>query len=275
MFLLAPSSFLWSRGLNPFTTEQEEQEEQKAPPKPQKFTFRASLSILFENKDYQFCERNANIELMRNILLSIVAITIALSGIACGGAGSGNGTPQEKTCTVGNDTPTEAYKRLYAAVKAKNTDNIKTEMSKKTQEFAVSVAQRQNNPVEKIYENGFTGTTFSETLPEIRDERVGGCSGAVEVRNTKEQIWEDLPFVAEDGMWKFGLGELFGGSFKSPGKGRDAKEKEAANAMRGNAPPPMDRPANGNTSAMANANAKPTPIPKYDGPQVEPLPKKK
>ncbi len=234
--------------------------------------YNSSVSIdTFENGDYQFCNRNANIEFMRNILLLILAAVIALAGIACGGAGNSNAGEQAKNCTVGSDTPTEAYTRLYNAVKAKNPDNIAAEMTKKSQDFALGLAQRQNKPVGEVYVNGFTGTTFSDTLPEIRDERVAGCSGAVEVRNTKDQIWEDLPFVVEDGKWKFAIGEMFADTFKSPGKGRAAKEKEAANAARGNSPPPVNQMANSNTSTMTNA----TPASKYDGPQVEPLPKNK
>ena len=242
--------------------------------KLRKFTFQVTLSILFENRDYQFYGRNANIEFMRNILLLILAATIVLAGTACGSGGGGNNAaPQVKTCTAISDTPTEAYKRLYAAVKAKNTENIRVEMSEKSQEFATGLAQRQNNPVEKVYENGFTGTTFAETLPEIRDERVAGCWGGVEVRNAKDGIWEDLPFVNEGGMWKFAIGELFGDTFKSPGKSRGTKEKEAANLMRGNSQPPVNQMANSNTSTMPNVNAKRAP--KFDGPQVEPLPKNK
>src|SRR5687768_16742462 len=95
-------------------------------------------------------------------------------------------------------SPTEAYKGLYAAVKSKDTARIKSTMSKKTQEFAEMVAARQNSPIEKVFENGFTATTFSETLPEIRDERVSGEFGAVEVWNAKDKRWEDLGFVYED-----------------------------------------------------------------------------
>ena len=39
-----------------------------------------------------------------------------------------------------------------------------------------------------------------------------------------------FPFVNEGGSWKLAIGEMFAGTFKSPGKGRDQKEKEAANA---------------------------------------------
>jgi hypothetical protein len=143
------------------------------------------------------------------------------------------------------DTPTEAYKRLYNAVKAKNIDEIKKSMTKTSLEFAEMAAQRQNKTLENVLENGFTATTFSPSMPEIRDERVKGVFGSVEVWNSKDRVWEDLPFVFEDGSFKLAVGELFKGSFQTPGKGRDRLEKEAANAA--NPPGP---PVNG----MANTN---------------------
>jgi hypothetical protein len=148
------------------------------------------------------------------------------------------------------DTPTEAYKRLYNAVKSKNTDEIKKSVSSTTLQFAEMAAQRQGKTLETVLENGFTATTFSQTMPEIRDERVKGNFGAVEVWNSKDSVWEDLPFVFEDGAFKLAVGDLFKGTFQSPGKGRDRLEKEAANAAN---PPPT--PVNG----MANTNMMPNP----------------
>jgi hypothetical protein len=161
------------------------------------------------------------------MLKIIVLGSLLLCGIfvvACEKTGVATST------TGGADTPTAAYKRLFAAVKSKDVDAIKKEMSKKTIAFAESAAARQNTPMNKVYENGFTATTFSETLPEIRDERVSGDMGAIEVYNSKESKWEDLPFVMEDGSWKLAIGDLFAGTYQSPGKGRAQKEAEAANA---------------------------------------------
>ncbi len=210
---------------------------------------------------------------MRNILLSILVVVCALSGFACSGSNANKTSSQGKTCPEISDTPTEAYTRLYAAVKSKNTDAIKSEMSKNTQDFAVGISQRQNSTVEKVFENGFTATTFAESLPPIRDERISGCWGAVEVRNSRDQIWEDLPFANEDGKWKLAVGESFAGSYKSPGKSQGAKEREAANALAVNTQPPVNAMNNSNTSTMSNV--KTTPAPKYNGPQVEALPNKK
>ena len=149
-------------------------------------------------------------------------------------------------------SPTEAYKQLYAAVKAKDTEKIKATMSKNTQAFAQMVASRQNSPIEKVFENGFTATTFAETLPEIRDERISGEFGAIEVWNAKEKRWEDLGFVNEDGSWKLAIGEMFGGTFKSPGPGRAIKEQEAANVLSNNMIPvtPANVNMNGNVKMI-------------------------
>ncbi|MBC7899899.1 MAG: hypothetical protein H7070_07575 [Saprospiraceae bacterium] len=174
---------------------------------------------------------------MRNILILILALALAAIALACGSSASDA------------RTPTEAYKRFYAAVKSKNIEAIKAEMSKNTLALAASETQRRKITMEKVLENGLTATTFAETLPEIRDERVSGDSGSVEVWNAKDSIWEDLPFIKEDGVWKFAIGDLFSGSFTSPGKGRAMKEREAANAMANAVPVPT---ANVNTASVAN-----------------------
>jgi hypothetical protein len=157
-------------------------------------------------------------------ILSAILLLIAL-GIACGPTGSAGST---------TDTPTEAYKRLFAAVKNKDTDAIKNEMSKRTVAFAESNAIREKKPPAEMYSNGLSSTTFSETLPEIRDERVKDNMGAVEVYNSKEKKWDDIPFILEDGKWKLAFGDAWANTYKSPGKGRDQKEREAANALGSN-----------------------------------------
>ena len=168
------------------------------------------------------------------IRLVLLFGTLALAGFlisACSGS-SANGT--STVGAGGGDSPTDAYKNLYTAVKSKNIDNIKKQMSKKTLDFAQSVASRQNSPLEKVFENGFTATTFSPSLPEIRDERVNDNMGAVEVYNSKDSRWEDIPFVKEDGKWKLAVGDLFAGTWNSPGKGRSVREMEASNSASNN-----------------------------------------
>lgn len=180
---------------------------------------------------------------MQRILFISALLSLIALGLACSSPGKAT-----------NDSPTEAYKRLYAAVKSKNINAIKSEMSKQSIALAESVSAIQNKPIEKVYENGLTATTFAETIPEIRDERVNGNMGSVEVYNSKETKWEDLPFILEDGKWKLAIGDNFKGTYKSPGKGRDQKEKEAANAL-GNNKTEKGPGANTNTKGMT-ANSK-------------------
>lgn len=233
---------------------------------------------------------------MRSLLLTAVLTALLASMFACGDTGTGSGSGGDGAMS---GSPTEAYKELYAAVKSKDTAKIKAAMSKNTQAFAEMVASRQNSPIEKVFENGFTATTFADSLPQIRDERIDGDYGAIEVRNAKDNKWEDLGFIREatvsfqvggnakavaveatkdmrslkvtetgDGLqaegvipysdatnlqsrlaevgasiqihdngWKLAIGEMFGGTFKSPGVGRATKEQEAANLLSPNLVP--------------------------------------
>lgn len=134
--------------------------------------------------------------------------------------------------------PADGYKKLYSAVKSKNTDAIKARMTAKTLSFAEVAAKRNNTPIEKVFENGFTATTFAETLPEIRDERIKENMGAVEVWNANDRRWEDLPFILEGGEWKLAIGDLFAGTYKSPGRGRAMREAEATNKSAASNIPP-------------------------------------
>ncbi len=162
---------------------------------------------------------------MYRIILALSVLAVVALGLACGGGTAAPGSS--------GDSPTEAYKRLYAAVKKKDVESIKAQMTAKSLDFAKMAAERNNKPLDEVLANGFTATTFAEKIPEIRDQRLAENMGSVEVYNSKDSRWEDLPFINENGTWKLAVGELFAGSFKSPGKGRDALEKEAANAING------------------------------------------
>ncbi|CAN5629568.1 hypothetical protein BH24ACI2_BH24ACI2_03960 [soil metagenome] len=142
-------------------------------------------------------------------------------------------TPTEKggvpTEIIKAQSPTEAYKMLYAAVKAKDINKIKQLMTKNTMSFAEYQAQLQKKTVDSILENGFMATTFAPFLPEIRDERIKDNFGAVEVYNQQENHWEDLPFIFEDGGWKLAVGDVFKNTYKKPRKGQSEIENESSN----------------------------------------------
>jgi len=149
---------------------------------------------------------------------------------------------------VGNaQTPSEAYKMLFAAVKSQDSTKIKSMLSKGSMGLAEMASGQQKKPVEEIIKNGFSETTFADTYPQMRDERVKDEYGAVEVWNEKSKRWEDIPFVKEDGVWKAAFGDAFGGKWKSPGKGQSVIEQENANAANPNKMIEI-KPANGNAN---------------------------
>jgi hypothetical protein len=152
-------------------------------------------------------------------------LSVALFGFSCQSTGTANREHVKAT------TPREAYRMLYEAVKAKDPEGIKQVMSNNTITFAGFAMEQQKQSLEKVLENGMTATTFADSLPETRDIRVNGNFGAVEVWNQKDNRWDDLPFILEDGGWKLAFGDAFRGDFKSPGKGQAQLEMEANNPM--------------------------------------------
>ncbi len=187
-----------------------------------------------------YSDFSSRFNFMFRILALILILGLLAAGFGCSKDAVGGG----------GSSPTEAYKLLYSSVKAKNIDAVKQNLTTKTLELGAMQAARTGAPVESVYENGFTETTFASSLPTIRDERINGNMGAIEVWNAKKSSWEDLPFMIENGYWKLAVGDIFAGTYRSPGRGRDEREKEAANVMS----PQIQ------TSANANANRPGPPI---------------
>ena len=157
--------------------------------------------------------------------------------------------------TVKAQSPTEAYKLLYAACKAKNTEQIKQLMSKSSLGLADFSANQQKKTVDKILENGLLAPTLADSITEIRDERIKGNFGRIEVRNERENRWEDLAFVLEDGGWKVAVGDLFQGTFDPD----DALPMKSSNVPLTNAPQTMKNsmPSDGIKSVEVPKEAQP------------------
>lgn len=173
------------------------------------------------------------LQINQKSIAALLIFAFALLGLACQKQTASNSAGASDSGPLAQ-TPTEAYQMIYNNVKAKQPNAIKQLMTEKTIGLAQAQAQRSNSPLEKIFENGLTGTTFSPTMPEIRDERVKGEMGAIEVYNSKDSRWEDLPFIKEKGGWKLAVGDLFAGTYQSPGKGLAQIESEASNSMGNN-----------------------------------------
>lgn len=172
------------------------------------------------------------------IISFFLLITSAFVGLSCQTPQTGNNTNTNTNSntatapTVKAQSPTEAYKLLYTAVKAKDKATIKGLMSKGSLGLAEMSAGQQKKSVDQILENGLVAPTFSDSLSEMRDERIKDNFGRVEVKNERENRWEDLPFVLEDGGWKLAVGDLFAGTFDPKNeipKSKGQIETEASN----------------------------------------------
>jgi len=207
----------------------------------------------------------------KNKIISVFLLSVAILSLSCA-----KQTAQSGGKTQSGDkaqTPTEAYKMLFAAVKAKDSEKIKQMMSKSTLGLAEFSGNQQRKSVDQILENGFVAPTLATSLTEIRDERVKDNFGAVEVFNPKDNRWEDLPFVLEDGGWKLAVGDIFQNTYKLPGKGQAQIEREASNTMM---PMPANSVANfppipdGNKSVQVPSSSggnKSIEVPKEDKPK--------
>ena len=213
---------------------------------------------------------------VKNLLAAVLVGAAAFGGFACKQAATpGNQAATANAATgVPANSPTEAYKMLFAAVRAKDAPQIKALMSKSSLALAEGAAKQFGKTLDKQIENGMQETTITDTLPEMRDERVKDNYGALEVYNKKTGRWDETLFVKEDGGWKLAIGDAFSGTYKSPGKSKSQLEEAAnpsANTMTeikpnmsgamptGNAAMP---PANTKTPSSGNVNTVAVPIEK-------------
>lgn len=193
---------------------------------------------------------NMKFKTSRKIAALSLVITFALLIFSCESPQGGNA-----------QTPTEAYKQLYAAVKSKDPEKIRKMMSKDTLIFAEGAAKQQNKSIESILENGFYASTFSATLPKMRDERVKDQFGAVEVWNEKERVWEDVAFIKEEDGWKVAVGDIFRGTYQMPAQPQTIREREASNtANPNNAMTQANINTNVNMNAITVTNVKTPPL---------------
>ncbi len=194
------------------------------------------------------------------LLLAVIAFAFSCKPADSKGVNSNAptvATPKEKVDVGNAQSPMEAYKMLFKAIRAEDSESIKKMMSAATLKFAEGAAAQSKQTLEQILKNGLYASTITDKLPDMRDERIKDEFGAVEVWVTKEQKWEDTNYIKETDGWKIAVGDVFGGTFKTPGTGQSIKEQQAANTSSGNNLIPIAN-TNGNTSASTD------PIPQKD-----------
>lgn len=107
------------------------------------------------------------------------------------------------TVTEQKKTPTETLRALSEASKKKDTEAIKSLLSKGTLDLLEQSARRQEKSVDELLKQE-NGAPFQE-LPEIKNEQVTGETASVEVKNNVTGEFDKIPFVKENGVWKLAL----------------------------------------------------------------------
>ncbi|MBA4185897.1 MAG: hypothetical protein H0X49_18105, partial [Acidobacteria bacterium] len=108
----------------------------------------------------------------KNKVISVFLLSVALLSLSCAKQTAQSSNNSSSNSGDKAQTPTEAYKILFAAVKAKDSGKIKQMMSKSTLGLAEFSGSQQKKSIDQILENGFVAPTLATSLTEIRDERV-------------------------------------------------------------------------------------------------------
>ena len=97
-------------------------------------------------------------------------------------------------------TPLETFKTYTKAFKQKDTTTMKVLLSKDSMKVHEQQAKAQGATVDDIVKRE---TLFSadQTTVEFRNEKIDGDKASLEVKNSYG-MWETVPFVKEDGVWK-------------------------------------------------------------------------
>ena len=117
----------------------------------------------------------------------IMLLALVVAAISC----SGSQQPS---------TPFETFRTYTKAIKAKDTTTMKLLLSNATIRMHQKEAKAQGVTVDEIVKRE-TLFTEGQTSVEYRGEKIDGEKASLQVK-TASGIWETVPFVREDGVWK-------------------------------------------------------------------------
>lgn len=106
-------------------------------------------------------------------------------------------------------SPTSAFTAYYEAIKSKNVEAVKSLFSKGTLNMMEERAKKTNTTVDAVMKEGLEEASkdVPAEIPQSRNEKVDGDKATLEVRNDKQDKWELVHFVKEDGQWKIAFDE--------------------------------------------------------------------
>src|SRR5262245_10525889 len=123
---------------------------------------------------------------MRFLLFNLIFFTALFVG-GC----SGNSEPA---------SPLQTFKTYTKALKQKDTATMKLLLSNDTMKMHEQEAKAQGVTVDDIIKRE-TLVSPDQTTVEYKNEKISGDKATLEVKNSYG-MWETVPFVKEDGVWK-------------------------------------------------------------------------
>jgi Domain of unknown function (DUF4878) len=109
------------------------------------------------------------------------------------------------SCKFGSSSPTTVFKAFFEAQKKKDVPAIKKTLSKGSLEMMEKVAKEQGKTTDEALTEGFSKSEQTDKMPEIRNEKIEGDNGTLEVQDEKTKDWQTMYFVKEDKEWKVAL----------------------------------------------------------------------
>lgn len=146
---------------------------------------------------------------MNRLKTNALAIALVCFGLliaaACNGTGPGS-------------SPTASFKGLFEATRNKDAAGIKRRLSKGTLAMMETIAQKQNKKLDDMLTTSMNDSANnSAKIPETRNEKITGDTATLEVKDEKSGKWQPIPFVKEDGEWKFAMDKLVREAFQHAG----------------------------------------------------------
>jgi hypothetical protein len=114
---------------------------------------------------------------------------------------------QGSTSTVSGG-PTDTFRKMIEASKAKDIEGVKKVFSKGTIATMEKVAQSQHTTLDEVLMSDLEKPDRDNTMPETRNEKIDGENATLDVRDAKSGQWGTFYFVREDGEWKLALDRM-------------------------------------------------------------------
>lgn len=111
-------------------------------------------------------------------------------------------------------SPTQAMKNFVEASQKRDVEAIKKSLSAGTLKMMEGIAKMQGKTLDETIKEGDTGGNDFKQMPEMRNEKIEGDTGTLEIKNEKTGEWETLYFVKENEDWKIALDKSLEEMFK-------------------------------------------------------------